>query len=71
MLNYLTIGILPKHLLEGKDIMTDSFNQHPVGTGRYKLVSWDKGQSITVEKEQGFLWYSTENRYDHFQDYSR
>jgi peptide/nickel transport system substrate-binding protein len=54
MLNYLTIGILPKHLLEGKDIMTDSFNQHPVGTGRYKLVSWDKGQSITVEKNKDF-----------------
>lgn len=54
MLNYLTIGILPKHLLEGKNIMTDSFNQHPVGTGRYKFVSWDKGQSITVEKNDKF-----------------
>lgn len=54
MLNYLTIGILPKHLLEGKDIMTDPFNQHPVGTGRYKFVSWDKGQSIIVEKNKDF-----------------
>ena len=54
MLNYLTIGILPKHLLEGKNIRTDSFNQHPVGTGRYKFVSWDKGQSITVEKNDKF-----------------
>ena len=54
MLNYLTIGILPKHLLEGKDIMTDAFNQHPVGTGRYKFVSWDKGQSIIVEKNKEY-----------------
>lgn len=54
MLNYLTIGILPKHLLEGKDIMTDAFNQHPIGTGRYKFVSWDKGQSITVAKNDDF-----------------
>ncbi|WP_301860042.1 ABC transporter substrate-binding protein [uncultured Megasphaera sp.] len=54
MLNYLTIGILPKHLLEGKDIMTDSFNQHPVGTGRYQFVSWDKGQSIIVKKNPKF-----------------
>ena len=46
MLDYLTIGILPKHCLEGKDIMTDPFNQKPIGTGRYKFVSWDKGQSI-------------------------
>ncbi len=54
MLNYLTIGILPEHLLAGKDIMTDSFNQNPVGTGRYKFVSWDKGQSITVEKNTDY-----------------
>ena len=54
ILNYLTIGILPEHLLAGKDLMTDSFNQHPVGTGRYKFVSWDKGQSIILEKNTGY-----------------
>ena len=31
MPDYLTIGILPKHLLEGKDMTVDSFNQQPVG----------------------------------------
>ena len=31
MLDYLTIGILPAHLLEGKDMTKDSFNQSPVG----------------------------------------
>lgn len=50
MLDYLTIGILPKHLLEGKDIATDSFNQNPIGTGPFKLESWDMGQSITLVK---------------------
>ncbi len=50
MLDYLTIGILPAHLLEGKDMTKDSFNQSPVGAGPYKLVSWDMGQSITMEK---------------------
>lgn len=54
MLNYLTIGILPKHLLEGKDIMTDSFNQHPIGTGRYKFAGWEVGQSITVIKNEDY-----------------
>lgn len=54
MLNYLTIGLLPKHLLEGKDIMTDDFNRHPIGTGRYKFVSWDKGQSIVVSKNETY-----------------
>ena len=54
MLDYLTIGILPKHLLEGKDIVTDDFNRNPVGCGPYKLVSWDEGQSITLEKFDDF-----------------
>lgn len=54
MLDYLTIGILPKHLLEGKDIATDKFNQFPIGTGPYKMASWDKGQSITLVKNNDF-----------------
>ena len=47
---YMTIGILPKHLLEGKDLTTDEFNQKPVGAGPYKLTEWDEGQSITLER---------------------
>lgn len=54
MLDYLTIGILPKHLLEGKDIATDPYNQFPIGTGPYKMVSWDKGQSIMLAKNEDF-----------------
>ncbi|PPK48159.1 ABC transporter substrate-binding protein [Clostridium algidicarnis] len=54
MLDYLTIGILPKHLLEGKDIATDEFNQFPIGTGPFKMEAWDKGQSITLEKNKDF-----------------
>lgn len=50
MLDYLTIGVLPKHLLEGEDITTSDFNRNPVGAGPYKLVSWDMGQSIVMER---------------------
>ena len=50
MPDYLTIGILPKHLLEGEDMTVSSFNQNPVGAGPYKLVSWDMGQAIVMEK---------------------
>ena len=53
-LDYMTVGILPKHLLEGKDLTTDEFNQHPVGAGPYKLTEWDEGQSITLEKFDGY-----------------
>jgi len=54
ILDYLTIGILPKHLLEDKDIATDSFNQNPIGAGPYMLTGWDIGQSITLEKFNDF-----------------
>lgn len=52
--DYMTIGILPKHLLEGEDLATCSFNQNPVGAGPYKLTEWDMGQSITMEKFDGY-----------------
>ncbi|SFB26260.1 peptide/nickel transport system substrate-binding protein [Acetitomaculum ruminis DSM 5522] len=55
MLGYFTIGIIPKHLLEGKDIATDEFNQNPVGTGRYKFVEWDTtGGMLTLEKNEDY-----------------
>lgn len=54
MPDYLTIGILPKHLLEGKDLTTDSFNQEPVGAGPYMLTDWQQGQSITLQKFDDF-----------------
>ena len=52
--DYLSIGILPKHILEGQDMTTSDFNQNPVGAGPYKLVSWDMGQSIVMEKFDGY-----------------
>lgn len=42
-------GIVPKHLLEGKDIATDDFNKNPVGSGPYRMVSYLPGESIVFE----------------------
>lgn len=50
LLDKMTVGIVPKHALEGKDINTAEFNQKPIGTGPYKFVKWDKGSSLTVER---------------------
>lgn len=50
MPDYLTMGILPKHLLEGEDITTSDFNRNPVGAGPYKLKEWDMGQAIIMTK---------------------
>jgi peptide/nickel transport system substrate-binding protein len=43
------MGIIPKHVLEGKDLTSPEINRHPVGTGPYKLKDWVTGQKIVLE----------------------
>ncbi|GIP36438.1 ABC transporter substrate-binding protein [Paenibacillus sp. J2TS4] len=49
LLDKLTIGIVPKHALDGQDINTADFNQHPIGSGPYLFDKWDRGQSVTLK----------------------
>ena len=50
-----TMGIIPRHLLKGKDLNTTSFNRHPVGTGPYKLVKWITGQKLILEANPNYF----------------
>ena len=54
-LDYMTMSILPRHLLEGEDMQTSDFFRHPVGTGPYKLAEWDEGQAITLVKNENYF----------------
>ena len=47
-------GIVPKHVLEGKDLSRDPFNQRPIGSGPYRLVSYTPGQAIVLEAVPDF-----------------
>jgi len=49
------MGILPKHLLNGKDINKDPFNRHPVGTGPYKFREWISGQKIMLDANDEYF----------------
>ena len=53
-LDYMTMAILPQHLLQGEDMQESDFFRHPVGTGPYKLESWDAGQSIVLVKNEDY-----------------
>jgi len=43
------MGIIPKHILEGKDITSENYSRNPIGTGPYKLKEWVTGQKIVLE----------------------
>lgn len=54
-LDYMTMAVLPKHLLEGEDFQMSDFFRHPIGTGPYKLEKWDEGQAITLKKNEDYF----------------
>ena len=43
-----SVGILPRHLLEGRDITTSPLGRHPLGTGPYRFKEWVAGQKIVL-----------------------
>lgn len=54
-LDYMTMSILPEHKLQGEDMWEADYFKHPVGTGPYKLESWDVGQAITLTKNEDYF----------------
>jgi peptide/nickel transport system substrate-binding protein len=44
------LQILPKHLLEGKDLHTTAFARNPVGSHYYKLDSWKHGEHLKLSR---------------------
>ncbi len=54
-LDYMTMAVLPEHLLAGEDMQTSEFFRKPIGTGPYKLESWDEGQAITLVKNEDYF----------------
>lgn len=54
-LDYMTMSILPVHLLQGEDLWLSDYFRAPVGTGPYRLESWDVGQTITLVKNEAYF----------------
>ena len=54
-LDYMTMSIMPEHKLAGEDLWESDFFKAPIGTGPYKLDSWDVGQAIVMVKNDEYF----------------
>ncbi len=48
--SWASLEVLPKHLLEGKDIHTAAFGQRPVGSHYYQLDKWQHGEYLRLTR---------------------
>ena len=49
------LPVVPKHLLEGKDITKSELSRHPIGTGPYKFVEWKTQERIVLEANKEYF----------------
>ena len=47
--------ILPKHALEGEDLLNTKYSRDPLGAGPYKLKSWEPGSLLILEANPDFF----------------
>ena len=43
-----SLVVLPKHILEGRDINSVPFSRNPIGTGPYRFKEWKTGEKIVL-----------------------
>lgn len=56
-----TLPLIPKHLFDnGHDFNSHEQNRMPVGLGPYKLVSWETGKQIVLERNEDYWAKGTE-----------
>lgn len=52
-----SLVVLPKHILEGKDITKGDFDfrRNPIGMGPYRLKRWTPGQEIVLDSNRDYF----------------
>ncbi|WP_420842825.1 peptide-binding protein [Desulfovibrio mangrovi] len=47
--------ILPRHLLEGKDVVSSPLTAKPVGAGPYRFKEWERGSKLVLEASDTYF----------------
>ncbi|AMK12072.1 peptide-binding protein [Pseudodesulfovibrio indicus] len=47
--------ILPKHALEGEDLLNTKYSRQPLGAGPYILKEWDAGSQLVLEANPNYF----------------
>ena len=55
--------LLPRHVYERTDLLTNPANRAPVGLGPFKFVSWETGRAITFKRNPNY-WETGKPRVD-------
>jgi len=55
LISWGSLQILPKHLLEGQNLVSSPLARSPVGTGPFKFKSWQSGSRIVLETNERYF----------------
>jgi peptide/nickel transport system substrate-binding protein len=47
--------ILPRHVLEGQDLLKTKYSREPMGAGPYKLAEWTPGSRLTLKANEDYF----------------
>lgn len=48
------IGVLPAHALTPGDLGAQALNRRPIGTGPFRLASWERGKRIVLQRQDDY-----------------
>lgn len=48
-------SIMPRHLLEGQDLLTSPLARKPVGAGPFRLKSWESGSNVVLAASDSYF----------------
>ncbi|MBA2731435.1 MAG: ABC transporter substrate-binding protein [Acidobacteria bacterium] len=55
LLDVTNAPVMPKHLYEGSDPLTNPHNTNPVGSGPFKFQEWVKGDHLTLARNENYF----------------